>query len=879
MFLFPQKTALRNDSACGRYASISLLMITLLIGSPCIGAVTERSLTIDDILKLSDVGRAAAQPGSDRFVWEQSPPYDSLDDYGAGTGGMWQGNDYEIFTVEGNSGLPRKLFRPHDRTTYVLGDFSKDGRFLSLLAIRDGKVRMAAYDFRRRRLKEFPLSPRFPPGVPTPDWAWVDNHRLAMATYPTVSGPWQYTFRRAIGDRLTKSWAKSWMGKEASVDRYSSSSDETAPPLAGRLIILDLLSGQIRQLASGQFSGLRPSPDGRWLAAVRQSALPQSTLDQPHLDWTYARSALSVFSLTEASGEREVGSELDVLPDSTEWSPSSKCLAFFASQDGQGLREGNFWTFDPSKSLRELVPHTDLTLVSQRGRGGAQWPEHVVWFKGSLAVFARSTPGQAGRLVYEDIDRSGIVDSRVKVTSIPPHWFLLTVNSAPHDLTPGMDKVSPIPVVANGAQFIAVGDGQAWSLDALDPPARLFPWFSGRLETLANRDIHQIRMNGGSGFLPMVGSQGELAQISMSEGSPVLRIVRVPPGTSILSVADSGAALAEIGAGKGAQLALVRPAGKPQMLGKLNPRLDEIAETQWTDFTYTNPDASERSTLSGCLLLPSDYQSDQKYPLIVEVYPDRPGDCGSPASRNRFAMAAHATSYSEHLLAARGFIVFRPDSGGGISRTADGPQANLTAIVDRGVDALLAAGYGDASRVGLMGVSQGGFASLWVATQSRRYKAIVSINGWSDLANNFFEMNWSQELVPTEIPTDGGSDRYLSAAGTDFYMEGAPWQFPHRYLANSPLWHSNGISAPVLLIHSDMDEFGDTDYKLFFSSLHIQRKDAKLLLYRGEGHTPSSPANIRDMWQNIFRWFDKYLQISRNADDKPNLPKANMNAE
>jgi dipeptidyl aminopeptidase/acylaminoacyl peptidase len=491
-----------------------------------------------------------------------------------------------------------------------------------------------------------------------------------------------------------------------------------------------------------------------------------------------------------------------------------------------------------------------------------------VWFKDSLAVFGRSTPGQAGALTFEDIDRSGIVDSRVEVASVPPHWFLLARNSTPRDLTPQMEKVSPIPAFANGSQFVVVGDGQAWSLDALGLPVRLFPWFSERLDTLANRDMHQPRANGGEGFWPVAGAPGRLAQIDIKDGLPILRLLTAPPETSILAASESGLALSQVSVGKGAELALIHPGSEPKMLGKLNPFLDQIVETRWMDFGYSNAQGSKRAQLSGCLLLPPDYHSGQKYPLIVEVYPDRPGGCGAPQVRNRFAMAARPTAYSEHLLAALSFIVFRPDTGGGISRTADGPQAALSAIVDRGIDAVLAAGYGDPTHLGLIGISQGGFASLWVATQSQRYKAVVSLNGWSDLANEFFDMNLAQEFVPTEMPSKGDTERYLTPAGSDFYMGGTPWNSPQRYVANSPLWRSDRVSAPVLLIHSDMDGFDDADYKMFFSSLYLQKKDARLLIYRGEGHTPSSPANIRNMWANIFAWFDKYMNIKRDSNGK-----------
>jgi dipeptidyl aminopeptidase/acylaminoacyl peptidase len=844
-----------------RAAQALLAMALLLPSAHC--AAGERPLTVDDILKLSHVGRAAARPGSNTFVWEKSPPYDTLGDYGSGDTATWWDSDAEIWTVGPNSAIPRRLFRPLARTTYVLGDFSADGRFLTLLAVHGGKVNLAAYDFRLRRLREYPLAPRA--GLFGPDWAWVDNRRLAIAAYPSGDGPWQFTFRRAIGDRLAASWAKSWKGKEPSVDRFDSSADDTIQPLPGRLAIVDLMSGHIQQLASGQFAAPHLSPDGRWLAAVRQSKLPQSSLEHPHLDWTYARSILAVFSLKESPVERDGPTELDVLPDNIEWSPSSKRVAFYAAHAGESLRTGDFWLFDPSDSTAAMIPHAGLSLVSRRARGGPQWPERAVWLKDSLVVFARSTPGQPGSMAFEDLELNGVVDSRVAVLSVPAHWFLLSANSAPRDLTPGMQEVSPRPVLANGTQFIVVGDERAWSLDASAPPLRLFPTFDQRLDALANRDLLLAKANGGEGFFPILGEPGKLARVEMKDGSPALRLVATSPGTLVLAMAKSGRALAQIGFGKGAELALIGPDGKPEMLGELNPFLDQIAETRWTDFHYANGAGSQRADLSGCLLLPPNYRSGHRYPLIVEVYPDRPGGCGSAQRRNQFAMAARPTAYTEHLLAARGFMVFRPDTGGGISRTDAGPQAALPEVVDRGIDAVLAAGYGDPDRIGLMGFSQGGFASLWVATQSHRYKAVVSLNGWSDLTDSFFGMNWTQELAPTEMSGDGRSETYLTPAGSDWYMGGTPWNMPQRYIANSPLWRSDAVSAPVLLIHSDMDAFDDAAYKSFFTSLYIQKKDARLLIYRGEGHAPSSPANIRHMWENIFSWFDKYLKVKRDS--------------
>jgi hypothetical protein len=34
---------------------------------------------------------------------------------------------------------------------------------------------------------------------------------------------------------------------------------------------------------------------------------------------------------------------------------------------------------------------------------------------------------------------------------------------------------------------------------------------------------------------------------------------------------------------------------------------------------------------------------------------------------------------------------------------------------------------------------------------------------------------------------------------------------------------------------------------------------AIFIIFWGEGHSPSSPANIRYVWQQIFEWYAKYL--------------------
>jgi len=56
-------------------------------------------------------------------------------------------------------------------------------------------------------------------------------------------------------------------------------------------------------------------------------------------------------------------------------------------------------------------------------------------------------------------------------------------------------------------------------------------------------------------------------------------------------------------------------------------------------------------------------------------------------------------------------------------------------------------------------------------------------------------------------------------------------------------------------------------------ALYRLNKRARFVRYWGEGHMLDSPANVRDMWQQVFRWFDEFLVIPEDkkssSDQKP----------
>lgn len=109
---------------------------------------------------------------------------------------------------------------------------------------------------------------------------------------------------------------------------------------------------------------------------------------------------------------------------------------------------------------------------------------------------------------------------------------------------------------------------------------------------------------------------------------------------------------------------------------------------------------------------------------VVVVHPDR-----HPASWvNRFGVQGQG-AYNLHLLATRGFAVFHPASPFESGRPVEG----IADAVLPGVDRVVALGVADPDRIGVMGTSAGGYATIALLTRSNRWRAAIADHGFANL--------------------------------------------------------------------------------------------------------------------------------------------------
>jgi len=208
------------------------------------------------------------------------------------------------------------------------------------------------------------------------------------------------------------------------------------------------------------------------------------------------------------------------------------------------------------------------------------------------------------------------------------------------------------------------------------------------------------------------------------------------------------------------------------------------------------------------------------------------------------------------LLAARGYAVLRPS----IPIQAYGETQDVYPELSKGVlpaiDKLIELGIADPDRIGLFGNSYGGYATYGLVTQTSRFKAAVASAGLANLASLYGTFD-----ARHRYDSDAHENLMRMWNQETIGMGGPPSTNMKRYLLNSPISFVEKVETPLLIIQGDFDiESQIQQGEEFFTGLYRQNKRARFVRYFGEGHVVERPANVGDMWNQIFSWFDEFLK-------------------
>jgi dipeptidyl aminopeptidase/acylaminoacyl peptidase len=282
--------------------------------------------------------------------------------------------------------------------------------------------------------------------------------------------------------------------------------------------------------------------------------------------------------------------------------------------------------------------------------------------------------------------------------------------------------------------------------------------------------------------------------------------------------------------GRVATIADVNPELKDYAVGDLRP-------VRWRSFDGTD--------IWGLLLTPSG-AAGKPLPTLVYIH----GGPGGGFTFGLFPQFMHIVPqvdpYPTAAMAGVGYAVLFPMPRGGAGYGEAGQRAIVNSWgetdykdIMTGVDALVAQGIADPSRLGVMGASYGGFMTNWIVTQTGRFKAASAGASLSDLGDTY----------------------YLSEAGAfmvDYFKR--PWENREGYAAHSPLTFAEKVTTPLLIQHGEADpRVPIANAWKFYRTLKAMGKTVELEVYPRGGHVLREPAQEREQMRRNLEWFGKWI--------------------
>ena len=570
----------------------------------------------------------------------------------------------------------------------------------------------------------------------------------------------------------------------------------------------------------------RFSPDGRWLAFLRREPKGKPQL---HALPTDGGEAIRLTDLPGGAG-------------APRWSPDSTTLAFTARVPDEG-RHGQLDDVPPEKE-----PARRITGLRYRLDGvGFLVDQRSQVF--TVAVSGDEAPHQVTKGDYESSEVSWSPDGE---------WLAFT--SARHDdrehelnndvfvVRPdGADlrQVTDTSLATGNPVFTPAGDTILFS--AMDPGPGRDQWVGSQ------EGLFSVPLSGGSPTRLTDAERWHLADgHAVVEAHQALVLVENRGAVDLLAVPLDGGEPTLLTGGRHELLGLdavgdtvvvsyadPRTSSELAVLrdGELNPLTgfgdelrEHVAPLEMHELSTTAPDGQE---LHGFVVLP---EGEGPHPVLLLIH-------GGPFTQYPWSFFDEAQVY-----AGAGYAVVytnpRGSSGYGAAygthiRHDVGARssADLLAMLE---DALSRPDL-DATRVGVLGGSHGGFMTTWLVAHETRFKAAVS------------------ERAVNAIDSFVGSSDIGWGFADDLYGPD-----PNEQLRQSPLTHADRIDTPLLIIHSEHDWRCPVEQaQRLYVALRKRDAEVEMLLFPGEGHELSRsglPSHRVQRFEAIVEWFDRHLR-------------------
>ena len=267
----------------------------------------------------------------------------------------------------------------------------------------------------------------------------------------------------------------------------------------------------------------------------------------------------------------------------------------------------------------------------------------------------------------------------------------------------------------------------------------------------------------------------------------------------------------------------------PIVEGRVFP---DVRTIRWT--------ADDGEEIEGRLMTPPG--AEEPLPMIVCVH-------GGPT----WSWGAYFSDSEPNavLLSSAGYACLLPNPRGSIGRghafaqgvIGDGGGVDFRDIM-AGVDHCIAEGIADPDRLGITGLSYGGYMAGWAVGQTDRFGASVAMS----VVSNYVSFHLTSEVWWYDQAILKGE-----------------WNDPtSQYAERSPITNAHRCTTPTLIIQGAEDRctpLGQAEE--LFNALAASGAEVELVVYPREGHVPVERAHSLDAIRRTQAWFDRHLREVR----------------
>jgi len=248
------------------------------------------------------------------------------------------------------------------------------------------------------------------------------------------------------------------------------------------------------------------------------------------------------------------------------------------------------------------------------------------------------------------------------------------------------------------------------------------------------------------------------------------------------------------------------------------------------------PSSFDQRPVQGWIVRPPDFDASKRYPLLLEIH-------GGPFANygDRFALELQ-------LYAAAGYVVVYTNPRGSTSYGEEFanlihhayPSQDYDDLMSC-VDAVVARGSIDESRLYVTGGSGGGVLTAWIVGKTDRFRAAAVVKP---------VINWASHALTADA----------AAFFTRYWFPAMPWEDPDAYWSRSPLSLVGNVTTPTMVMTGEADwRTPISESEQYYEALKLRDVDTVLVRIPEASHgITARPSRLAAKPLYVLEWFARH---------------------